>query len=297
MFAVKYPSVFVPVGDFFGDQMDSKSANYANVLFAKRPTNSWWCYATMPYAKSILIELVSAASTSKSVKGYNYVLHDSIPFDPASDSYFHAQYASHPLVHFPWQAVPFVDAEGPGQLVGLQMVFTTNDSSKFSGNFNHVCEGNYEFFLDNKTVLYGNDSSIDYQKAGYQTSEHVIAVLGSEDMYGYSFGWSGVQQDERTGTLSWTDGKANGSRVLQTYRILDKSPIRFTDHLWAQVNWMYDFGHNVPRDLCAPDVGCAISYDVMSYLYLQKPQDASAQVAELPWPYPLKPRPQADGAS
>ena len=27
--------------------------------------------------------------------------------------------------------------------------------------------------------------------AGYQTSPHVVAILGSEDWYGYSYGWGG----------------------------------------------------------------------------------------------------------
>lgn len=37
----------------------------------------------------------------------------------------------------------------------------------------------------------GNDSATNYRSAGYQTSDNVIAILGSEDFYGYSFGWSG----------------------------------------------------------------------------------------------------------
>ena len=57
-----YPSVFVPVGDFFMDQVDSASNNYENKYFAKRPTNSWHCFAPMPYEKSIKIELVSKSS-------------------------------------------------------------------------------------------------------------------------------------------------------------------------------------------------------------------------------------------
>ena len=38
-----------------------------------------------------------------------------------------------------------------------------------------------EIFLDNTTRAFGNDSSVDWVAAGYQTSEHVIAILGSED--------------------------------------------------------------------------------------------------------------------
>ena len=38
-----------------------------------------------------------------------------------------------------------------------------------------------EIFLDNNTQVWGNDSSVDWVAAGYQTSEHVVAILGSED--------------------------------------------------------------------------------------------------------------------
>ena len=79
--------------------------------------------------------------------------------------YFHAHYESNELLHFPWDAAPILPREGlqgPGHLLGTQMVFTTNDSSKFAGNFNHVCEGNYEIFFDNATRAFGNDSSVDW---------------------------------------------------------------------------------------------------------------------------------------
>jgi hypothetical protein len=47
----------------------------------------------------------------------------------------------------------------------------------------HVSSCCSEIFFDNATRAFGNDSSIDWMAAGYQTSEHVIAVLGSEDWY------------------------------------------------------------------------------------------------------------------
>ena len=77
-------------------------------------------------------------------------------------------------------------------------------------------------FFDNTTRAFGNDSSVPYRApprcpsasrslkppdpsqqtdpfsacgtagtAGYQTSPHVVAILGSEDWYGYSYGWGG----------------------------------------------------------------------------------------------------------
>ena len=142
-----------------------------------------------------------------------------------------------------------------------------------------------EIFFDNTTRAFGNDSSIDWVAAGYQTSEHVIAVLGSEDWcdrllqrilwflvdaiqftnsilmigllsrYGYSFGWSGDEANlgtqkslwgtTWTGTTWWDkplgQGGPNSSRTLATYQFFP-SPLRFTNHAWAQVNWHYDTG-------------------------------------------------------
>merc|ERR1719206_483758 len=72
--------------------------------------------------------------------------------------------------------------------------------------------------------------------------------------------------------------------VLSAYRMFDKAPIRFAESLTAQVNWGYDIGHNVPANLCPPPPGsCPISYDILSYLYLAEPADASASKVHFPW--------------
>ena len=76
--------------------------------------------------------------------------------------------------------------------------------------------------------------------------------------------------------------------VLGTWRVFDRAPIRFAERMWAQVNWHYDTGHNVPAGLC-PSEGCNISYDVITHFYLKSPQDASASKSQFPWPYPLEP--------
>ena len=66
-----HPSVFVPVGDFFGDQENGQSSHFENAYFARRPTNSWFCWIPMPYKTSIKIELVNKGPAP--VAGYNYV--------------------------------------------------------------------------------------------------------------------------------------------------------------------------------------------------------------------------------
>jgi hypothetical protein len=83
--------------------------------------------------------------------------------------------------------------------------------------------------------------------------------------------------------VPWLPGKA-----LATYNFFTDAPIQFERSLHAQVNWGYDVGHNVPRDLCPPlngtgEGGCPVEYAIMSYLYLAAPADASPSVKRFPW--------------
>eukprot|EP00658_Telonema_sp_P-2_P065066 TRINITY_DN54409_c0_g1_i2.p1 TRINITY_DN54409_c0_g1~~TRINITY_DN54409_c0_g1_i2.p1 ORF type:complete len:354 (+),score=62.71 TRINITY_DN54409_c0_g1_i2:106-1167(+) len=292
-----HPSVFVPVGDFFMDQAGSRSDPYESKYFAKRPRDSWHCLAPIPYRHSIRIQLVSQAS--EEVVGYTYVYHDSKKF-AENTGYFHAIYRGNVGLRFPWEPAPILPAQGikgPGHLVGTALAFTGELGTKFGGNFDHVCEGNYELFYDNITRLHGNDTTVDYRKAGYQTSDHVIAVLGSEDWYGYSYGWpgneknvgaaSGLYGTRHSGTTYWDPPVTNGTRTLSTYRFFG-APLRFEVGAWGQVNWGYDTGHNVPSDLCPVGQGCRIAYSVMSYWYLATPRDVSGELDELPWKSPFE---------
>lgn len=279
------------------DQVGSESNAYESQYFAKRPTNSWHCFAPMPYKKSIRITLVS--KVSRAVRGYAYVYHDSRPWVEGS-GYFTALYEGNTVLRFPWEPAPILPPQGisgPGHLIGSALAFSGRDGQKFGGTFEHVCEGNYELFFDNATRRFGNDSAVDYRSAGYQTSEHVLAILGSEDYYGYSYGWAGAEPQLGTsgglfgtrysGTTYWDPPSPNQTRTLATYRFFP-APLRFTHTAWAQVNWHYDTGHNVPRDLCPPDVGCEVAYSVTSYWYLAAPRDASEERNKLPWPHPFQ---------
>ena len=62
---------------------------------------------------------------------------------------FHAHFAYHPQLKFPWQPAVFTPTggwRGAGQLVGLAMRFNAPPelASKFDGTLEHVCEGNWE---------------------------------------------------------------------------------------------------------------------------------------------------------
>jgi hypothetical protein len=111
---------------------------------------------------------------------------------------------------------------------------------------------------------------------GDYRSPHLLGCI-YQDMFGYSFGWASPNSGLLTGTPLWIEeptAKTAGVQ-LSTYRFFDTAPIQFDSSLHAQVNWHYDTGHNVPANLCPPETGCKVEYDVMTYLYLAAPAKAS----------------------
>jgi hypothetical protein len=311
-----FPSVVVPIGDFFVDHgpdcfernalgllepcrpsrsRDPTARNsttgkqFETPVVAKRDSDSWWSYIEMPYRTAIKVELVSRANVT--IGGYAWVQHEDSPFDASSDGYFHAVFSSNPSLRFPLDTVPILNGgsvAGPGSLIGYAMVFTATAAPPvFAGDFNYVCEGNWEFFLDNATALRGNDSSVDIAQAGYQASDGLVTFLGTEDAFGYSGGWSGESTGYYSGTPLWFQ---QGSRhALSTYRFFPERPLRFSKQLRGQVNWAFDVQRNPVFHTgspvwraCPAGVGCLMSYDVITYMYLATPRNASA--VHIPWP-------------
>jgi len=98
-----YPSVYIPVGDFFCDSFSGKSIPFASLAMAKRPTNSLFCYLPMPFKHSALVKLVNR--TDKKVTGYGYVTAEKVPKWEADNAYFHAKWIN-TTVKLPAERVP-----------------------------------------------------------------------------------------------------------------------------------------------------------------------------------------------
>ena len=182
---LSYPSVFVPIGDFFMESAPkndtAESSYFETPYMAFRPSRSWYSFFHMPYRASIRIELVGATDLPQAVQGEVWTQHEDRPWNDATDSFFHSHFAYQPRLRFPWQPAvwsPPGGWRGPGQLVGISMRFSAPPPwvGKFNqtGTFEHVCEGNWEIFMDNTTQLFGNDSSTNIAAAGYQASNHVV---------------------------------------------------------------------------------------------------------------------------
>ena len=128
---LSYPSVFVPVGDFFMESAPKNgtktSSFFETPYMAYRPSRSWYSFFHMPYRHSIRIELVGSPDLPQAVQGEVWTQHQDSPWDAATDSYFHSRFAYQPRLRFPWQPAvwsPPGGWRGPGQLVGISMRFS-----------------------------------------------------------------------------------------------------------------------------------------------------------------------------
>lgn len=241
----------VPYGAFFQDSWGGQSALFESALFAKRQSNALHSVAPMPFAKSILVELVSAYA--RTVGGYALAQYERLP-SWSNQGYFFAQFTEQHLPQWPYAAVQVVEPiSGAGHVVGVSYTATTNRSDIMNeeNHFVGVCEGNWNFFIDNTTALPGNSSS-----------PLLLSWLGSEDFFGQSFGWT-AGTNLRSGTTYIADHPTR----LATYRMLVDAPIRFNASLTAAIQWDWDHPR-IPRACLGSSGACPVNFTVTTYYYL-----------------------------
>ena len=267
------PAFSVPVGAFFGvffddsPQPEPNVHNFETSLLARRNTNSLHLRAPMPFARSVLIELVSTVNFT--VGGYSIATYETrgALAAPAGGAvgYLMATHSAQSSPAWPFEATRILPAPvaGAGHIVHVAYSATTarSDLMTVAGHFNGVCEGNFEFFLDNATALPGNS-----------TDPALLSWLGSEDFFGQSFGWT-VESSERAGT-TYVDGVFPDPIRMATYRDLSDAPIRFAKSVAAWVEWEWDHAR-VPKECLAERGACAVNFTVATLMYLTNETAAS----------------------
>ena len=245
----EYASVSAPVGDFFCDSFGGESAEFSGLVMAKRPTNSLFCYAPMPFKTEIEISLVN--KTDKKVTGYGYVTAESIPEWESDLGYFHANW--HDMtVKLPEDIVPLLDTKGSGHFFGCHLTAVSN-CLHFGKNMGGICEGNDEFYVD------GSDEPYDY--------------LGTEDFFGFSWGWEKLWCDNHSGTTYLSD--KNGATKLACYRFFLNDPVRFSECLKVQINYRNEV-NNDPLKKAKEEGNGDVRYGIVSYWYQSVPVDADS---------------------
>jgi len=265
------PAFIVPFSAFFFEQWaDSGPANFESTLFARRTRNSLHCRAPMPFRRSVVIELVSALD--EDVGGYAIATYETgsalgVPAGGAT-GYFMAQHTAQASPDWPFEATRVLAAPvvGAGHVVAVGYTATTarSDVMRVQDNFNGVCEGNWNFFVDNATALPGNT-----------TDAALVAFLGSEDFFGQSYGWTpGV--GARAGT-TYIGGVFPAPIKLATYRDLSDAPIRFEKSLAAAIQWDWDYAR-IPAACLAARGACPVDFRVTVFYYATNATRAAREV-------------------
>ncbi|NPA37747.1 MAG: DUF2961 domain-containing protein [Chlorobi bacterium] len=244
----KYPSVYAPLGNFFGSSFKGKSSDFASAFLAKRPKRSLYSYFPMPFKKEVKIRLIN--KTDREIGGLAYVTAELIPEWDDELLYFHANWHDN-NVKLPEDVVPIINTKGKGHYLGTHMTMET-DYPEFKGNMG-ICEGNDEFYIDGE-------------------NKPSWIQLGSEDYFGFSWNWKKLWHDDYSG-ITYV-GDENGVSKLATYRFLLNDPILFSRSLKAQINY-HNEPYNVQLKKAKEEGKGEVRFGIVSYWYQDKPVDAT----------------------
>jgi hypothetical protein len=247
--ACGYTSVNAPVGDFFCDSFAGESMHFAGLVMAKRPTNSLYCYAPMPFKREIEISLVN--KTDKKVTGYGYVTAERIPKWESDLGYFHANWLDK-TVRLPEDTVPLLNTRGAGHFFGCHLT-AVSSCPHFREN-QGICEGNDEFYID-------------------RSDNPVCNYLGTEDFFGFSWNWRKLWYDNYSGTTYLSD--KDGTTKLACYRFLLNDPVRFSECLKVQINYRNEV-NNKPLKKAKEEGNGDVRFGIVSYWYQNAPVDANS---------------------
>jgi len=205
----KEAAVMCPLADFFGDGCNGESMDFSSNLIECAP-GSYNCYFPMPFKEKAVVYLRN--DTDFACSNYSFVEWKKLPKWNKDHGYFHATYNRKVFQLLKNTDETFLEITGKGQVLGRQLSVVTDDPA-FNG-FIYVMEGNNEIDID------GQERAFDY--------------LGSEDSFGFSWGFGRTFAGQRAGiTLVQHQNPAR----LSLYRFHDHQPIRFNKSLKWHINW------------------------------------------------------------
>ena len=178
------PSIEMPYMDFFAD-VQSESA-YFSTIYVSKVKESHNFRLQMPFRKHITIMVENASD--KDLVGYVDVQWEEISSMPEKQAYLYVAYQSGNIN--PNKPLTLFELERASTIVAHWMQYESANSP--SGEV--ICEGNQELYLD-----------------GDQTP--TLNYLGTEDVYGYSWGYKGIQSDNFAAIIKQEDLKPSGSRI------------------------------------------------------------------------------------
>lgn len=198
----EYPSVEVPLGDFFVN-CHGLRYNVNSIPIAVNPSGGFNCYFPMPFRRRAVITIENQHASD--IPGFFYAINYSLEKVDSDLAYFHAQWRRSMTTRENPQHVILDNVKGRGHYVGT-VVGWTQLSNGWWG------EGEVKFYIDGDTEF------------------PTICSTGTEDYFGGAWGFGETFCSPFLGYPLWRKESGEVPRhALYRWHILD--PIRFESDL------------------------------------------------------------------
>jgi hypothetical protein len=188
-------SIDMPLMDFLGD-IQCQSDYFTTVYFSK-VKESHNFRLPLPFRKSIKVEIENDSEIN--LVGYIDIQWDQVSGIPADCGYLHTYYRNSKLD--PRKENLLFTLNEPASIVAHWLQY----ESEISINGETICEANQELYLDGDTVP-------------------TLNYLGTEDVYGYSWGYKGTHSDNWAAVIRQENLEPAGSRIAvlrcRTYDVI-----------------------------------------------------------------------------
>ncbi len=191
--------IAMPLFDFLGD-VDAACDFYSTCYFSKvRLSHNF--RLPIPFRQAIRIDIVNPTKTD--LIGYADLQWEALDALPKGCGYLSVDYRRG-CANLPEEIVTLCDIQAKGSIVAHW--FSICSDLPFAKEGQYVCEGNQEFYLD-----YETEPSLEY--------------LGTEDVYGYSWGFLGSASDGYSAIIRYdTDQQGVATISMLRCRTLDRIP-------------------------------------------------------------------------
>jgi hypothetical protein len=208
------PSIEMPFMDFLCD-IECSSSFFHTIYFSKVKYSHNF-RLQMPFGKHIKIEIENP--TDSDLFGYMEIQWEIVPSLPENCGYLYVDYRTG-TSHIPFDVIELCEINKKGAIVAHWLQIESEHPCCANGEM--LCEGNNEIYLDS-----------DHKPA--------LEYLGTEDYYGYSWGFAETASDLYTVILKKDELCDGGSRIA-LLRCRDTDTIRFRQSCRVKMDYTQEY--------------------------------------------------------
>lgn len=215
------PAIEMPWMDFLGD-VEAKTAHFSTVYFS-HVKESHNFRLPLPFQRHIRVEVENP--TDQGYGGYCEIQWEKLASLPPNTGYLYADYRTG-TPKIPDETIEICRIRGKGSIVAHWVQLQADQPETVASDL--ICEANQEVYLD-----------------GSQTPQ--LEYLGTEDLYGFSWGMGGgIQSDHYAAIIRMDRWKSGGLFTMLRCRTADR--IRFTSDCRWVINYQQEFFSTLSRN-------------------------------------------------